>query len=98
MSENAGRDEMRKLTENEMIHAVEAGQELWRVMSRLNSTDIYPLVVDMPDDPDAVYHHLDQAMRALFRLMDMDPDKAMADLADSYDVHSTVVRLSGVMV
>lgn len=89
---------MRKLTEEEMPHALRAGQQIWQIMSRLNSTDIYPLCVDDPSEQDAVYHHLVQAMRALFSQLGMDPDKAMDDMLDSYDIHDTHMRLTGVMV
>lgn len=89
---------MRKLTEEEAPHALRAAQQIWQVMSRLNSTDIYPLCADDPADRDSVYHHLTQALRALCSQLGMDPDEAMADIHNSYDIHDTYVRLTGVMV
>lgn len=59
--------------------------KLWGILCDLNRHDILSLVLDRPDHPDSVYHHIHQSFRAVLRQLGLTEDESWSAASHIYD-------------
>jgi hypothetical protein len=79
---------MYRLTGQDAMAAVVAGQAIWNTMVGLDSSDVADLCTADSRDPDSVYHHLDSALGAVIRLLGMNEDEARDMLTSTHSVRA----------